>query len=84
MESQTLPSGPGIGQGNLAAANAKLEKEMDTNRDQKTPDDSDKTLCSCMHPTHFLGRCQATIEPPEHMCVECMANHFQRADDPAI
>ena len=40
--------------------------------------------CSCTHPTHFTGRCQAEVSPPEHNCAECMENHFHRVDDPAI
>jgi hypothetical protein len=43
-----------------------------------------KTICSCTHPTHFLGRCQIAVEPPEHNCAECMESHFSRVDDPAI
>ncbi len=40
--------------------------------------------CSCIHPTHFTGRCHAEVSPPEQMCGECMENHFQPVDDPAI
>ena len=41
-------------------------------------------LCICTHPTHFVGRCRNAVSPPEHMCTDCMENHFHRADDPAI
>jgi hypothetical protein len=41
-------------------------------------------LCICTHPTHFVGRCRNEVSPPEHMCADCMENHFHRADDPAI
>jgi short-subunit dehydrogenase len=48
-------------------------------------DDEDKTTrCLCTHPTHFMGRCQAEVSPPEHTCAACMENHFHRIDDPAI
>jgi short-subunit dehydrogenase len=43
-----------------------------------------RAVCLCSHPTHFLGRCQAEVTPPEDTCPECMENHFQRVDDPAI
>jgi hypothetical protein len=43
-----------------------------------------RSVCSCTHPTHFLGRCQAAVNPPEELCAECMQNHFHRIDDPAI
>ena len=43
-----------------------------------------RPVCVCSHPTHFLGRCQAEVTPPEQTCPECMENHFQRIDDPAI
>ncbi|MGH7853812.1 MAG: SDR family NAD(P)-dependent oxidoreductase [Candidatus Binatia bacterium] len=42
------------------------------------------TVCGCTHPTHFLGRCQITVKPPDHTCAECMESHFHRIDDPAI
>ena len=41
-------------------------------------------LCNCIHPTHFLGRCQNQVSSPEHTCSECMGVHFHRADDPGI
>jgi len=41
-------------------------------------------VCICTHPTHFVGRCRNEVSPPEHMCADCMENHFHRADDPAI
>jgi hypothetical protein len=43
-----------------------------------------QTVCVCTHPTHFVGRCRNEVSPPEHMCANCMENHFHRADDPAI
>jgi hypothetical protein len=42
------------------------------------------TECGCTHPTHFVGRCQAEVSPPAQLCGECMKNHFQPVDDPAI
>lgn len=45
---------------------------------------NNNTVCTCMHSTHFLGRCQIEVKPPEHICTECMESHFQRVDDPAI
>jgi hypothetical protein len=41
-------------------------------------------VCVCTHPTHFLGRCRNEVSPPEHMCPDCMENHFHRVDDPGI
>src|SRR5262245_37761428 len=32
--------------------------------------------CTCTHPTHFLGRCKKLVDAPEHMCAECMQDHF--------
>jgi short-subunit dehydrogenase len=46
--------------------------------------DVSRTRCSCTHPTHFMGRCQTEVSPPEHTCAACMENHFHRIDDPAI
>ena len=43
-----------------------------------------ENVCGCTHPTHFLGRCQAAVDPPKRLCAACMENHFHRADDPAI
>jgi NAD(P)-dependent dehydrogenase (short-subunit alcohol dehydrogenase family) len=43
-----------------------------------------KPVCACTHPTHFLGRCQTEVVPPEQTCSECMENHFHPADDPTI
>jgi short-subunit dehydrogenase len=40
--------------------------------------------CACTHPTHFIGRCHAEVSPPAQLCGECMENHFQPVDDPAI
>jgi short-subunit dehydrogenase len=40
--------------------------------------------CACTHPTHFVGRCQAEVSPPAQLCGDCMENHFQPVDDPAI
>jgi hypothetical protein len=53
--------------------------------DQTKPNErAEKAVCTCTHPTHFLGRCQVAVDPPEQQCAECMENHFQPADDPAI
>jgi hypothetical protein len=43
-----------------------------------------KPVCACTHPTHFLGRCQTEVVPPEQTCSECMENHFHPVDDPTI
>lgn len=52
--------------------------------DRRDEDVTEMRLCSCKHPTHFLGGCRAAVKPPEELCAECMENHFHRADDPAI
>lgn len=44
----------------------------------------EQPVCVCTHPTHFLGRCQIVVNPPEHTCPMCMESHFHRVDDPAI
>lgn len=44
----------------------------------------ERTLCACTNPTHFLGRCQVGITPPNRLCDQCMKNHFTRNDDPTI
>ena len=40
--------------------------------------------CRCAHSTHFTGRCGAQVAPAAELCANCMENHFQPADDPAI
>ncbi len=46
--------------------------------------DGSRRICGCTHATHFLGRCQIEVQPPEQTCPACMESHFHRADDPAI
>jgi short-subunit dehydrogenase len=46
--------------------------------------DRSRSSCECRHVTHFLGRCQIEVKPPERTCAACMENHFHRVDDPAI
>ncbi len=46
--------------------------------------DQEKAMCACTNPTHFLGRCQAGINPPNTLCDQCMKDHFTRNDDPTI
>jgi hypothetical protein len=58
------------------------ERTMTTAENPDSP--GEKSVCTCTHPTHFLGRCQVAVDPPEQLCAECMENHFHRADDPAI
>jgi hypothetical protein len=45
---------------------------------------NETATCSCTHGTHFLGRCQQPIVPPEKLCAECAQNHFTRNDDPTV
>jgi hypothetical protein len=40
--------------------------------------------CRCAHSTHFTGRCGAEVARGAELCADCMENHFQPADDPAI
>jgi short-subunit dehydrogenase len=40
--------------------------------------------CRCAHSTHFTGRCGAEVAAGAELCADCMENHFQPADDPAI
>ena len=65
---------------------ATLPEQPIQNRDHDRIDNETRAqpVCVCTHPTHFLGRCQTEVEPPEHTCATCMESHFHRVDDPAI
>ena len=62
------------------------ETNPKTTRDdpKRVNESAGESMCGCTHPTHFLGRCEAEVTPPETRCAECMENHFHRVDDPAI
>ena len=66
----------------IAASSEQAIQKRDHERINNEP--RDQPVCVCTHPTHFLGRCQSAVEPPEHTCPACMESHFHRVDDPAI
>jgi hypothetical protein len=67
-----------------AARNNEISPHHNGSNKRPARQATNSLVCACRHPTHFLGRCQIAVRPPEQFCPECMHSHFQRIDDPGI
>ena len=82
-ESQSLVA-PSVLTGPADKASLRNNETAQPENGDAPPKEDARGICACTHVTHFLGRCQIAVEPPEHTCAACMESHFHRVDDPAI